>query len=704
MVFSWQPTGRKTGEEAKKERGADPLVRVQGDSASILQTIPACFIKKDVHDEAIKTIPYSILELLLLPGVAMDSDIEEAVLPLKLMDPKLLTTLWAVRAGSGFNTTEVKTLDDWFDESIQWAKARIDKEPPAGLLSKTTTTDVHEAGNGDLEDEEGKEEERLEWVRALKAKLMKAQGQAVILEAAKVLFMMGPRNTKAAREKGSDLWEIACLMQALYLVQNPNVASLPPRFGIPKLLKAWASPVVPLMFRKLERFTTGEEAVSALLTISEYPTMAPRAKNLAVVEALPSVIDSYPGIREFTAGERGATVLEALVTSARRRCPQHFDDTLHENTLRALDDEFKDLADRFRAQKAVTMSDKLKVALCDVAEAAAQDKKTDTTGEQAEDTLVGIDDLQKSKIFLDAVDSIRKPLEQGTVDVAELMTAAFQSKCMAIMKHLAGKGDHSKLDPVLKRAGPYRNTKFQVANMRPIAEAIADTILPLSTDSKGNKARHANTETYAPSNQFAFDFISGNWEDCDFVMQLVHRVKLLTEDRKIPRGRSKETWWTEGGEITLTEMLAEVKEVLVPLFTKFLPYETKMQNGIEATLAKAEDAARVARSSKVFGADIKVNLNSFMRDAMRDAGRLWRTAWQSSQADMPIPAEFVPCTSRAAVLLDRSVAQARKWSEDTLSTPQFTAALQRVMGPSQDTGSTQQGHPPPLPLHMCMIC
>jgi len=112
MVFSWQPTGRKTGEEAKKERGADPLVRVQGDSASILQTIPACFIKKDVHDEAIKTIPYSILELLLLPGVAMDSDIEEAVLPLKLMDPKLLTTLWAVRAGSGFNTTEVKTLDD----------------------------------------------------------------------------------------------------------------------------------------------------------------------------------------------------------------------------------------------------------------------------------------------------------------------------------------------------------------------------------------------------------------------------------------------------------------------------------------------------------------------------------------------------------------------------------------------------------------
>jgi len=687
MVFSWQPTGRLTGEDAKKARGDDPLVRVQGDSASILQTIPACFVKKDIHDEAIKTIPYSILELLLLPGVAMDSDIEEAVLPLKLMEPKLLTTLWNARAGSGFNTTEVKTLDDWFDDSVQWAKARIGKEPPAGLLTKATMTDVHEAGKGALEDKD-EDEARLEWVRALKTKLMKAQGEAVILEAAKVLFMMGPRNTKAARGAGSDLWEVACLMQALYLVQNPNVASLPPRFGIPKMLKAWASPVVPLMFRKLEQFTTGEGAVSALLTISEYPIMPPRAKNLAIIEALPAVLDKYTGLKDFIGGERGDTVLEALVTSAKRRCPQHFEDTLNENTLRALDEEFKDLAARFEAHKAVTMSDKLKVALCELAETKAGERKADAAGERADDTLVGVDDLQKSKVFLEAVEKLKEPLNQDTVDVTELMTAAFQSKCMAIMKHLAGKGDHSKLDPVLKRAGPYRNTKFQVANMRPIAEAIAEVVLPLTTNSEGNKVRHAKTETYAPANQFTFDFVSGNWEDCDFVMQLVHRPKALTDERKIPQGRTKDTWWTEGGEVTLTEMLVEVKEVLVPLFTRFLPYDRKMQNGIEAILAKAEEAAKVARSSSMFREDIKTNLNNFLRDAMRDAGRLWKTAWQSSQADMPVPAEFVPSTSKAPVLLDRSITQARRWSEDSQSTPHFTAAIQRVMDP---------GMPPPPP-------
>ena len=80
-----------------------------------------------------------------------------------------------------------------------------------------------------------------------------------------------------------------------------------------------------------------------------------------------------------------------------------------------------------------------------------------------------------------------------------------------------------------------------------------------------------------------------------------------------------------------------------------------------------------------------------MQEALRDAGQAWSRAWKSKQADMLMPAEFVPSTSKAAVLLNRTLAQATRWQEDEQASPKFTQAITAIMQHSAtgDTPHTQ---------------
>ena len=693
MVFSWVPTGRLTGEEAKKARGANPLVRAQGDSALLLKIVPEQYVKKDFHDESIKTIPYSILELLLLPGVAIDPTLANKQVVLHLLDPKVMTELWAKRLASDTDVTGRRSLDDLFEESLRWAKERIGREPPTAILVDGNTVKVHRTGNGEFETEIG--ESKLGWVRELKFGLLTAPGQQIVLDYAKVVFMLGERNTEESRAEDGDIWTIGCLMQELYTSTSTGGSSLPARFKLPRMLKEWATPMVPHMLQRLDQFTNIDAAVAALLNISAYPMMSPMAKNLAIIEALPAVSARYPGLHNFMGETRGAALLEALAATARRRCTHHFHETLSEDVLRALDEEFTDLQDRFKAHKATTMSDKLKVALSDAVSKSTEEEAKSEATVKDENMLVGVAALQKSQVFLQAIEALKAPLGETTVDTTELITTAFQSKCLAVMKHLAGKGDHSKLDPILKQAAPYRNPEFKVEAMLPVAEAMTVAALA-EINSKGVQVLHSRLETYSLSQQAAFDALEGLWGAVDWPMELVHRPKSKTEGRKIPH-RGQSMWYLDGGEFSLTELFEELTATMVPLFTKFFPYNRKITNGIEAMLAKGMAAAKKARSSKIFAADIKANLNTFMRDGLRDAGKLWRTAWKSTLADMPVPLEFIPSTSKAAYLLDKSIEQAERWLENEEAAPQFTAAIQRVMDPSASSGRIGTGTTTPPP-------
>ena len=688
MVFSWVPQPGSTHDTAMNKRGADPLLRVQGTAADLLKIVPLRYIKKDLSDDSIETIPYSVAALLLLPGLGVGSEVLNEKVTHWLLKPKTLLVAWEDRVKSGIDTTERRELDELHQESISWAKGR----PPTVTLVKANCEAVHAPGKGDLKEDadDFKIEASVAWLRDLTFGMLRASGTAIMLEAPKIMYILKGWNTQASRSEDGDLWAVASLMQSLHTAASSGEATLPARFRIARLLSKWVSPMVPKIFQALELYDNVDSTVTTLLTINDYPGMTANAKNLAMVEALPRVLSKYAGLQKFIGAERGTAVLEALTVMAKRRCEHHFNDTLSEDLLKELNNECSDMEARFDSQKATTMSAKLKIALSD-AVTSTEEHRTEAAAKGGDEELVGTSALQKSKLFQDAIETIRKPLDEQTVDITEVMLAAFQSKCMAVMKHMSGKGDHSKLDPVLKQAANYRNGECKVADMQTIADTIAAVTMPTYKNSKGVKVVSPKLETYSPTCTFAMDIIEGRWDTANFAAELVHKPMSLLLGRAIPKGLTADNWWRETGETSLTDFYEEITYAMSALFTEFLPYAKKLCNGIEATLKKAREAVRQAKASAMFGEDIMDNLQGFMQEALRDAGQAWSRAWKSKQADMLMPAEFVPSTSKAAVLLNRTLAQATRWQEDEQASPKFTQAITAIMQHSAtgDTPHTQ---------------
>ena len=118
--------------------------------------------------------------------------------------------------------------------------------------------------------------------------------------------------------------------------------------------------------------------------------------------------------------------------------------------------------------------------------------------------------LQKSKLFLDVLQQLQKPLNEALVDQAELVMSAFCSKCLPVMKHIVGKADESKLDPILGKAASYRATKFEVAQAIAVAEAVNRVVQPKAKNAEGVKVEDVRLAAHTVGNQFAFDFVSGD--------------------------------------------------------------------------------------------------------------------------------------------------------------------------------------------------
>ena len=138
---------------------------------------------------------------------------------------------------------------------------------------------------------------------------------------------------------------------------------------------------------------------------------------------------------------------------------------------------------------------------------------------------------------------------------------------------------------------------------------------------------------------------------------------------------SKERWYIEGD----SQMFDDLKEPLVELMTNFLPYDKRMVNGVEALLRTAKEAAIQAERCTAFGTDIWSNLNEFVLGALAEAGKLWKTAWDSKSAMLPCPQELLPQSTKMRVLLDRSLEASRAWVAQQQGCPTFAAAMARVM-------------------------
>ena len=123
----------------------------------------------------------------------------------------------------------------------------------------------------------------------------------------------------------------------------------------------------------------------------------------------------------------------------------------------------------------------------------------------------------------------------------------------------------------------------------------------------------------------------------------------LNKERQV----SKEPWYIKGS----SRLFDDLKEPLVHRMTNFLPYTQRMVNGVELLMKTAREASVQAKQCIAFGADIWANLNDFMLGALSEpeAGKLWKSAWDSKSMMMPCPAKFLPQATKTRVLSDNSL-------------------------------------------------
>lgn len=676
-----------------QNRGRDPAIRVRGDATGFLKCVPKHLIGKDMSDPSIATVPLSVAELLILPGVSPLEDLAAKKIMGHVGEPKVLTLVWAMKEKMVTQEERAPSdLEEAFERQVALA-AQYTKEPGLALTAAAVAK-AHGHGSSEIEKLTDAEDADLVWVKELSYGNLLLDGDKFFAQGLRLLYILRARNLLGDRSVDSELAEVAKLIGGGFADAGSGHKRLSVRFKLPRIVKWLLQPMVPQLFTGLARYQNVQTTIEHVLLLTEYPRMTARERNVALGTVLDAVQSEYEHVGAFVNGARPAEAVEALVAVSKRRIGDHFDEALTPAVLGALNTELESFAAVFKEKNATTLSERLVLTMTAGARESAGSRSTVVSAGSNStavggDEMSGTDTLVKSRVFLTAVAKLQKALLEGDSKPA-LILAACNAGCVTVMKHMLGKVDQSKLDPALTAAASYRLCAFKVEYMKPVAEAVADVVLPKVKDGKGDKVEDPRLVNYECSHDFVMEACQGNWGNCDFVNEFYHKVQFLKRGTAIP-SRQKARWYIEAGESKLSDMLQALKGPMVAFFTDFLPYPKKMENGIEAILKGALEAAEQADTDRLLRIDILNNLNSFVLEALEDAGADWRTAWHSKDAAMPIPKSFVPKASKCKTKLDRSMEKSRAMVVDAQSNPAFTEMLTGLMQQAKQGQCRGQG-------------
>ena len=121
---------------------------------------------------------------------------------------------------------------------------------------------------------------------------------------------------------------------------------------------------------------------------------------------------------------------------------------------------------------------------------------------------------------------------------SDFLRVAFESQCMALIKHFLGRRKLLLVDVVLTECSAFGLSSFHECNMTPLSTMLLSTVLDLQQDENGDDVLPAELAAYEISSKFLVNLISGcgygDAQSCDFLCELVYRPNQAQYHSVIP--------------------------------------------------------------------------------------------------------------------------------------------------------------------------
>ena len=662
-------------------RGPDPLVRVGDDVKSFLDALEPQWHVTSPLDDTLMCVRYSVVELLLLPAMSVGADVRDRRVLTTLVAPHHLTSVWTSMVDSGFTAPEALSLEALLTRIMQWVTSKeahdIRQIDDASLIK---AAEDNEVVDWDEDDTQARWAEQVRWSHLAKGTT------TMIGRGAMILTLFGPRSGLAVRDPESELMEVARMIDREFDAVNVGASAFSERYKVPRMVKWAVLDEIDELFFEPAKLLHNDSRLDAVILLFEAVRLAGSDPNRLVQLMLHRVLEKFEHIKSFVGVETGPSVVEALLLIASKLCAHKSSGKLTRTTLRAVDEELKAWNDTFVSRGALTMVDKLNMALSSarpILSSGSKDAEGSGLLSESSGKAEVIRKVLQSKLFLSALERIEPILESGDeVNELELFHASFQSKCGLLMKHMAGAKDFSVQHPTLLEAAQFRLEKFEQDKLRPLSRSIAEVVLPKITNEDNSQELTPLLRGYTFSNEFVSKLVSGKWHQIDFPKHLVLNIREITHNAKTGR-RDRNSWYTSTSSegLETASMLVTLSERMRKLFCEFLPYEAEKINGVESVIQVLTEAMDLSGSSPLFEADVKANANQYILQALEDAGRQWSSFWHSAHPGVEVPSIFLPKSSSCKVDLDNSMESAAEFRFGANANPIFYKRLSQALEP-----------------------
>jgi hypothetical protein len=248
-------------------------------------------------------------------------------------------------------------------------------------------------------------------------------------------------------------------------------------------------------------------------------------------------------------------------------------------------------------------------------------------------------DLMADSSFQRGISLVDALVEAGDATVNDFVRAAFESGCMALVRHFLGKKKIPGHHPTLALPGCLGVATFAAAEMHSVSELVVPLLFDLEFDPSGEYQRPLRLINYEVNGKFLFNLISGATWDCslnfDLVGELIHRPDHAAFTTPVPAG-------SPTSFLTDITALRALRLRLPPLFERLFGYSAVEKRGIAWLLDIAIDAVRNANRVIMCRDYLLRSVEQFLQDAFRVMAAQRRAAWNCPTLVTPHAPSILP--------------------------------------------------------------
>jgi hypothetical protein len=257
-------------------------------------------------------------------------------------------------------------------------------------------------------------------------------------------------------------------------------------------------------------------------------------------------------------------------------------------------------------------------------------------------------DLMSDASFQGGIAMVAELVEAGDATVNDFVAAAFQSGCMALVKHFLGKKKIPAHHPTLSLPGCLGMAHCLAAEMAPVSKLVVPLLFDLEMDSDGCYVRPDRLLNYEVDGGFLLNLVSGHTWDCsasfDLFGELVHRPDHAAFTTPVPAG-------SPVSFLTNLRALEALRARLPPLFELLFGYPAEEERGVAWLLDTAIQAVRNADRVVMCKDYLLHSVEQFLLNAFREMAALRRAAWNAPTLVAPRPPSMIPRDFRGDVKL-----------------------------------------------------